>query len=58
MLFFIENTDTGLLAAEGCTGEHDGRFTDDARRAAAFDTRGEASDFCQNFGPSWQVVEY
>lgn len=58
MTFLIENTDTGQMAAEGCIGEHDGMFTNDARKAITFDTRGEASDFCQNFGPNWQVIEY
>jgi len=58
MTFVIENTVTGQLARQDCTGEHDGKFTNDAKLAAFFDTRGEASDFCQNFGPDWNVVEY
>lgn len=56
--YLIENTLTGQLAAQDCTGGHDGRFTMDAREALAFTSRGEASDFAQNFGPAWNVVEF
>lgn len=58
MTFVIENTLTGELAAEDCEGQHDGKFTMDANNARIFDTRGEASDFAQNFGPDWCVVDY
>ncbi len=56
--FFIENESTGQLARHDCAGEHDGKFTSDAREAAMFDTWGDASDFLQNFGPHWNVVGY
>jgi hypothetical protein len=58
MTYLIENAQTGQLAAQDCQGEHDGRFTNDANEARIFDTRGQASDFAQNFGPDWSVMEY
>lgn len=58
MDYVIENTKTGQLAADDCEGEHDGKFTMHASEARLFVSRGEASDFAQNFGPDWGVVEY
>lgn len=56
-MFYIEHEDTAKLVAQGSTGEHDVKETDSVSEAVSFDSRSEASDFSQNFGPSWNVVE-
>ena len=56
-MFYIEHEDTAKLVAVGSTGEHDVKETDAVAQAIAFDSRGDANDFSQNFGPSWNVVE-
>lgn len=57
MLYLIENAKTGQLAREDCQGEHDGKFTDSMNEAAIFETRSEAYDALQNFGPDWRIEE-
>lgn len=56
--FFLFNEARDVFAAEDSQGEHDGKVAYSVRSAKMFDTRGEARDFGQNFGPDWNVVEY
>ena len=58
MLYVIENAETGEVAAIGCEGEHDGKFTKVFAEALTFETRSEAYEFAQNFGHRWNVAEY
>ena len=55
MNYYLENSVTEQLAHKNSVGEHDGLTTDRISDAAWFDTRTDAYDFAQNFGPDWQV---
>lgn len=57
-MFYIEHEKTNDLANDDCTGEHDVKPTQIMHDAKSFETRAEAYDFWQNFGPDWNIVEY
>ena len=58
MVFYIEHKPSGNLALSLSTGEHDAAMTNRCSDAKRFDDYGEASDYAQNFGDDWEVVEY
>ena len=53
-MYVLINRVTGLFAARECTGQHDGRFSDDIADAKEFYSYGAAADFGQNFDDTWQ----
>jgi hypothetical protein len=57
-LYVIEHELTGRMVSKECTGSDNIIDTVSVEAAATFDTRGEARDYAQNFGPEWKVTEY
>lgn len=54
MTFYIEH-DSGQLASAGCTGQHDAKLVNSVHDAQQYETRAEAYDALQNFGPDWTI---
>jgi hypothetical protein len=57
-MFYLIHNPSGQLAHSLATGEHDAAKTNRCADAKAFDNHGDASDFSQNFGSDWSVIEY
>lgn len=55
--YFLQNEMTELFARHDSQGEHDGKVTQNLEDAKEFQTRAEAYEFAQNFGPHFNIVE-
>lgn len=55
-MFYVYNDSTGQFAANDSKGQHDGKTVSSPINAKSFFTRGEASEYSQNFGPDWRVT--
>lgn len=56
-LLYIRNQTTGKFARHDSVGEHDGKLTEDLSDAKSFEHYRDASDYSQNFGPDFSVVD-
>ena len=53
-MYYIEH-ESGQLANKGSTGQHDAKFVNLCSEAQSYETRAEACEASQNYGPEWNI---
>lgn len=57
MNFYLQNTNNFRLVHRDCAGDHAIKLTNSMADARSFASWREASQFSQNFGPDYAVVD-
>lgn len=52
--YYMEH-ESGQLASKGCTGSHNAELVNLPSEAQRYETRAEAYEASQNFGPEWSI---